>query len=220
MTQNPKILIIDDSPFDRELTTATLQANGFEVIALSTGVNCLETIATEKPSLVLLDILMPDMGGKEALKLIRKKYDQIELPVIMVTSITDSAEIIEALKRGANDYITKPVQFDVASRRIQTHLTITQQAKAMAQTQELAAIHAMIITFNHSINNPLAIACGNLGFLKRKYSSDSKIQKVDNALQRIAKIVKKTNLVLGKGTIEYKKYMETSLMLKLEDEDV
>ncbi len=218
MSPNPKVLIIDDSPFDRELMKAALKGNGFDVTELSTPSNCLNHIAAEKPDLVLLDIMMLDMDGITALKHIRTKHDHLTLPVIMVTSLTDSAEVIAALNMGANDYITKPVQWDVALRRIQTHLTICEQARAMSQAKETAAVQAMIVTFNHEINNPLAIACFTVEALKAKYSDDPSISSLEATLDRIADIVKKIDRVLETGSFEYAKYGQNAQMIDLKKE--
>lgn len=88
--EKPKILVIDDSEVDRELSTLMLEENGFAVVALNQANQCMEAIANEKPNLVLLDIMMPGVDGNQALQQIRQKYSQVELPVIMATSKSDA----------------------------------------------------------------------------------------------------------------------------------
>ena len=213
-----KILVIDDNQVDRELSTMMLQENGFDVLALSTAAQCLDVIVAEKPNLLLLDIMMPDVDGNQALLMIRRKFTQLELPIIMVTSKSDASDVIEALKNGANDYVAKPVQFEVAIKRIQAHVAMAAQSKVMAEAKELGAIHAMITTYKHEINNPLMIAVGNLSLLKKKYLTDPEIAKLETALHRIAEIIRKSQLVLEKGSVEYEAYAKTMTMINLNNE--
>ncbi len=213
--RKPKILIIEDNPVDREVATGVLEEHGFDVVTLVSAVNCLETIVSEKPDLLLLDVMMPELNGNEALTIIREKFSSIELPIIMVTAKSDASDVVVSLKNGANDYITKPIQFEVAFRRIHTHLSLALQAQAMAQAKELAAIHAMIATFNHEINNPLSAACINLDLLKGESDTNPRLLKIEDALWRIADIVKKISLVLEKSSVEYEKYGSHLKIIKL-----
>jgi hypothetical protein len=78
--------------------------------------------------MVLLDIMMPGMTGLDVLREIRKTRSSVSLPVVMVTAKTDSEDVVEALSLGANDYVTKPVNFPVALARIQAHLRVHEAA--------------------------------------------------------------------------------------------
>ncbi|MBF0299243.1 MAG: response regulator transcription factor [Oligoflexia bacterium] len=216
-TSNSKILVVDDNEVDRELSIRMLKKNGFEVIPLDMPTKCIDTVIAEKPDLILLDIMMPGLDGNQVLQLIREKFTEIELPIIMVTSKLDASDVVESLKKGANDYITKPVQFEVALRRIHTHLTIAAQSKAMAKAKELEAIHAMIVTYNHEINNPLAIALTYIEAIKDKSGEKSdlktEVHGLESAFWRISEMMKKTRLVIEKGSVvEYEKYDESLKM--------
>jgi signal transduction histidine kinase/DNA-binding response OmpR family regulator len=76
-----------------------------------------------------MDLMMPDCDGISALKLIRERWSQIELPVIMVTARSDASDVIESLREGANDYITKPVDFEMTQIRIKNHLSLSRNSK-------------------------------------------------------------------------------------------
>ncbi len=80
--------------------TLILEKHGFEVASLAEGRLCIETIGQEKPELVLLDIMLPDIDGRDLLKSIRERHSQIQLPVIMITAKDDPADVIEALRLG------------------------------------------------------------------------------------------------------------------------
>ena len=212
-----KILLIDDNSVDLELSSLMLEEHGFLVISRNSAVDCMPTIAAEKPDLVLLDIMMPDLDGNQALQLIRGQYTQIELPVIMVTSKSDASDVIVSLELGANDFISKPFEFRVAIKRIAAHILIARQSKKPNEMSELMAVNAMILTYNHEINNPLAIALGKLRIVKENPEKTEVIDEVFKALWRISAIVKKTHDVVERGSIEYEKYADTAKKLKLKD---
>ncbi len=215
MKQKRKILLVDDSDFDRQILAEALTLKGnFEVIQANNEESCFEKLLNHRPNLVLLDILIPGTSGKGILRKIREKFNEIELPTIMVTSQIDALDVVDCLQCGANDYITKPVNFDIAISRISTHLKMTELSQAMSHLKEIAAINAIITTYNHEINNPLSIA---LSYLERMDSKNGKedYEKLKTALWRISDIVKQIREMSEKKDIEFKKYTQSSLMVKV-----
>ncbi len=116
--QPVRILIVDDVADNRMILSRRFQRQGFECEEAASGLGALEAIERQSFDVVLLDVRMPDLNGLEVLERIRAKYSQEMLAVIMVTGNTRSEDIVEALNRGANDYITKPVDFAVALARV------------------------------------------------------------------------------------------------------
>ena len=116
------ILVVDDDDASREMLERRLQRVGFQVDSAANGPEALERVANALFDLVLLDRSMPLMSGMEVLRTLREKQNARELPVIMVTAEAQSESVSEALEAGANDYITKPLDFRVALSRIRTHL--------------------------------------------------------------------------------------------------
>jgi len=104
------ILAVDDDPKQLELLGIKLTEAGYRLIVVQSGEEALKTIKIEKPELVLLDILMPEMDGFETLK--RIKAIDPGIPVAMVTSVWDDEEGKRCLEAGAFEYITKPVDFN------------------------------------------------------------------------------------------------------------
>lgn len=125
MTRKTRILLVDDNEDNLDLLSRRLAKKDFEVVAVDSALDALNCIE-EQPAfdLVLLDIMMPVMSGTEALKKIRMQHSSSELPVIMATAKNQSGDIIEALSLGANDYVTKPVDFPVLLARIETQLSL------------------------------------------------------------------------------------------------
>jgi signal transduction histidine kinase len=117
-----RILIVDDVADNRAILGRRFQRRGFEVAEAESGLAALAAIDAGPFDLVLLDVMMPQMNGIEALRRIRERFSALELPVIMVTGKSDSHDIVEALSQGANDYITKPVDFAVALARVTTQV--------------------------------------------------------------------------------------------------
>ena len=101
------------------------------VVEAETGSAALDLIAQEEFDLVLLDIMMPGPSGIEVLQQIRASHSPDILPVIMITAKAGSTDVVEALELGANDYITKPVDFSVAFARAQTQLARKQAKQAL-----------------------------------------------------------------------------------------
>jgi len=101
------VLLVDDDPKSLKLLAVKLTQEGYRVITAQSGKEALEAIKLEKPGLVLLDIMMPEMDGIEVLK--RIKTFSPDIPVAMVTAVWDEQEAKKALKAGAYEYITKPI---------------------------------------------------------------------------------------------------------------
>jgi signal transduction histidine kinase len=101
-----KILIVEDSPIQKELLKRTLARNGFEVILAEDGRLGLQSVIDNKPSLVISDITMPHKNGYEMCAEIKQSYSHI--PVILLSQLSDPKEIIHGLIAGADNYITKP----------------------------------------------------------------------------------------------------------------
>ncbi|HVQ14434.1 MAG TPA: response regulator, partial [Vicinamibacterales bacterium] len=117
------LLVVDDEPLNRDALQRRLARVGYRVLTADSGAAALEIASAQRVDLVLLDVMMPGIDGIETLRRLRQSRSLSELPVIMVTAKDGSDDVIEALDAGANDYITKPVDFAVAQARIRTQLT-------------------------------------------------------------------------------------------------
>ncbi len=111
------VLVVDDIEVNRELLARYLKKRNFNVVLAEGGEAALEAIKKATPDLVLLDVMMPDIDGLTVLRRLRTNYSAGELPIIMVTALDDQKKVVEALALGANDYITKPIDFPVLDAR-------------------------------------------------------------------------------------------------------
>jgi len=131
-----RLLIVDDIRENREILKRRFERHGFRASEAGGGLEALDLIERESFDLVLLDMMMPDLAGLEVLARIRSKYSPGVLPVIMVTAKSQSEDIVEALNRGANDHITKPVDFSVALARVITQLDRKRAEEKIQQMNE------------------------------------------------------------------------------------
>jgi len=103
-----KILVVDDEAAIRDLLSLTLQQGGYDCIAAADGREALSMVADQRPNLLLLDWMMPQMSGIELLRRLRRDELTAALPVILLTAKSDEQNIIQGLDAGADDYIGKP----------------------------------------------------------------------------------------------------------------
>lgn len=117
------ILVVDDEPMILEVVCSLLESKGYQVTSSESGKQALELFDTNNFSLVLLDLMLPDISGEEVCKTIRKKS---RVPIIMLTAKVDEEDIVDGLFLGADDYITKPFGLKELSARIEAVLRRTQ----------------------------------------------------------------------------------------------
>jgi len=113
------LLIVDDDEMNCDMLNRCLQKQGYTVIIASGGKEALSLTQKHKFDLILLDIIMPDVDGIEVLKSLRREHSLVDLPIIMVSGKHTNKDMVNALSLGANDYVQKPIQFDVLLARIE-----------------------------------------------------------------------------------------------------
>ncbi len=115
MKDSAKVMIVDDEPQARRVLRAALISRGFEVTDARTGEEALESLRSEIPDVILLDLAMPGMGGLAACRLIRESS---EVPIMIVSARKTEQEKVDALQSGADDYVTKPLGIEELIARI------------------------------------------------------------------------------------------------------
>ena len=118
-----KILVVDDDIDSLKLIGLMLQRNGYEVIAASAGNQALTKAASERPDLIILDIMMPDMNGYEVCRRLRKNPETQRIPIIMFTAKTLIDDKVAGFEAGADDYLTKPTHPAELASRVKAILT-------------------------------------------------------------------------------------------------
>lgn len=119
---SPKILIVDDEPDVVELIGRTLRSDGFDVVSAYDGIGALDLVGTEKPDLVLLDLMMPMISGYEVCRQIKADPRTQNTPVVCLSSAHTPDARAQSLKAGASELITKPFLPAELVAQIRRHL--------------------------------------------------------------------------------------------------
>ena len=122
MNQKPKVLIVDDEPFNLDYLEQELEELNYELITASNGREALDKIQSHPPDLVLLDLQMPVLDGFAVLAQLKADNELRNIPVIIVSAANDSRSIVKGIKQGAEDYLTKPVDADLLVQKVKEYL--------------------------------------------------------------------------------------------------
>ena len=131
-----RVLIVDDNEMNRNMLARRLERKGYVTSVASGAQRLLRQVEEDSTDLILLDISMPEITGFEALQTLRARYTAVELPIIMVTAKNQSEDIVNAFDLGANDYITKPIDFPVALARIRLHLSVKEAEENLREREQ------------------------------------------------------------------------------------
>jgi adenylate cyclase len=131
-----RILVVDDNELNRDMLSRRLGTRGFQVEAAEDGARALERLDAGRFDIVLLDVMMPGLSGLDVLRRVRERWPESDLPVIMVTARDATEDVVEALRAGANDYVTKPLDFPVVLARVEMQLTLKRQKEEIRRLAE------------------------------------------------------------------------------------
>ena len=156
-----RVLVVDDTPLNVKLLSDLLTVNGYRVLTASSGPEALEKIQAERPDLVLLDVMMPEMSGYEVCARIRGNPATAILPVVMVTSLDPHQERTKGLDAGADDFLTKPVNQPELLARVKSLLRV----KSLYETVERQT--AQLTELNQSLERRVAEQVSQLERMSR-----------------------------------------------------
>lgn len=133
-----KILIVDDVISNVLLLKVLLTNQGYQIATATNGTQALEMTATESPDLILLDVMMPDISGFEVAVQLKASEDYNEIPIIFLTALNSTADIVKGFKMGANDFITKPFNKEELIIRVTHQISLIAAKRIITQqTEEL-----------------------------------------------------------------------------------
>ncbi|MBI5367304.1 MAG: diguanylate cyclase [Planctomycetes bacterium] len=144
LTKVYQVLIVDDEPGNLDLLSRRLLRSGYSVAIACSAAEAEPVVATHPPDIILLDIMMPEVSGLEYLCRLRADARTSRTPIIMVSALADTENIVTAISDGANDYVTKPINLPVLLARMQTHLKMAALVQNLeTQTQLLTKLAAV-----------------------------------------------------------------------------
>jgi len=131
--QPEQLLLVDDNVTNLQVLHQTLDGRGYKLLVAKSGASALAIAAKAKPSLILLDIMMPEMDGYEVCQQLQSNPELKDIPIIFLSALTDTKDKVKGLDLGAVDYISKPFQPEEVIARVNTHLTISSLKRDLAE---------------------------------------------------------------------------------------
>ncbi len=172
------ILVVDDDQRNVRLMESILRASGYAVVRAFDGEEALRLVDSEKPDLVLLDVMMPKMSGFEVCQRLKGRYETRLLPVIMVTALNALEDKVQALEIGADDFLSKPINKVELLAKVRATLRVKslqdeverQKRELEGRNQELVRMQSfkesMTQMVVHDLKNPLAGIMGNIQLMQ------------------------------------------------------
>ena len=204
-----EIIVVDDSKFNLNLLSDILNKAGYRVRTAISGEFALESIQEKSPDMVLLDVNMPGISGYEVCRKIKEDISNKDIPVIFVSSLTESEDKIAGFNVGGVDFISKPFNPKEVLVRVKTHLNLRRLQKELItknleledalkslkvlqmklmQEDKMASIGQLSAGIAHEMNNPLGFVISNFSTLK-KYN-----QKIKECIFEYRKLVEDPNV--------------------------
>jgi adenylate cyclase len=131
------LLIVDDIPTNVSVLARFLKIAGFKVLVAQNGNRAIQNAEYAQPDLILMDIMMPEMSGFDACRILKSQESTQKIPIIFMTALTDTVDKVKGFKLGAADYITKPIQREEVLARVKSHIKICKlQRQLQLQNQQ------------------------------------------------------------------------------------
>ena len=128
-----RILVVDDNPLNLRMLADWLATEHYVVNTATDGFEALAKIAAERPDIVLLDVVMPELNGFEVCRRIKADPTMADIPVIMVTALSDVDDLVRGFDAGAEDFVTKPFNFDALMARVRSQLRRKRQYERIVE---------------------------------------------------------------------------------------
>lgn len=211
-----KILVIDDHPDNVFILQDRLEREGFEVITAYDGESGINKTIEELPDLILLDIMMPGISGYDVCKTVVNDERIRDIPIILVTALTDAKDLKEGLQLGAYDYIKKPFNKTELIARINSALRFIETKKYLLEFEKMKTYAATVLTANHEIKQPLTLINLATAALKREVNSESftsdsilkRVKFIEDASKSIIAVLEKLTAIKKPIFTEYVNNLE------------
>lgn len=188
------ILIIDDNPMNLLLTSKILEGFGYKTHTSESGMEGIEFLETELPTLILLDISMPEMDGYEVCQYIKKNSKWSEIPIIFLTANTLTEDLIRGFEIGGVDYITKPFKSEELYVRVKTHLELYESRnEILKMNKQRDKLYSIIA---HDIRSPLSGIMQTIDAIEQGYF-DPTTDEFKEIIRHLKDRTRETNTLLN-----------------------
>ena len=223
-----KILVVDDNELNRDMLSRRLQRQGHQTELAENGRQALEMLRDKPFDLVLLDIMMPEMDGYAVLARMKEEASLRNIPIIMISAITEMDSVVKCIEMGAEDYLPKPFNPTLLRARVsaslekkrfreQEQIYREQALENEATLERHRSLAQMVAGVAHEINTPLGIACTAASIIDKCLLSSqiSELFKNDNDKEILADILEaevllKNNVVRAHNLVENFKKISVS----------
>jgi DNA-binding response OmpR family regulator len=215
MSHTPHILVAEDEDLSRDMLVRRLTKSGFVVDSVTDGKSCLAALEKNAPDLALLDIQMPGMSGMEVVREIRKRFTHDTLPVILVTALGESDDIVRGLDAGANDYVVKPIIYPVLLARMGVAMRIQQSIRLLMEADRQSVMIQTLGEACHQLSQPMQAVLVTLEDLIRNPRSDprqlhSELRDIQKWTREVSDVIHRLQAV---GTMRSLPYLQRMEML-------
>jgi len=145
------VLVVDDISTNRKILQQILQIKGYTVIEADSGQGAIDSFTQSGPDIILMDINMPEMDGREAAHHIKGLEHTIYTPIIYVTALSEETELVTALASGGDDYVTKPVNIEILVSKIKAHLRIRELSLQLENKNKELAVHNVRLEYEQQL---------------------------------------------------------------------
>ena len=206
-----KILVIDDLPENVFMLQDRLEHEGYEVITAYDGKSGIEKVRSERPDLILLDVMMPDITGIEVCKILVADKETAGIPIILVTAKSGADDTKEGLEAGAFDYIKKPFNRIELVARVKSALKLSDANKLILDAEKKNTFVATVVTANHKIKQPLTLLSLSSSAIKRELGKDEisresllgRLKYIDIAIKEISEVLDKLDSIKDPVITDY-----------------
>jgi putative two-component system response regulator len=202
---NAKILIVDDESSARGALEVLLRREGFEVREVHDGHSALEECATFRPDLILLDIVMPGIDGFEVCRRIKNTPETRLTPVVLITGLSDTEDRINGINAGADDFLSKPIDFSELHARIRSLLKLKQYTDELENAETVLFTLALSIEardpYTHGHCERLALMSSQLGLRLELPDEDLKALRWAGTVHDVGKVAVPDSILLKPGPL-------------------
>lgn len=189
-----RILVVDDISKNLQVVGAVLHHQGYHVMPATSGRQALERIGAQKPDLILLDLMMPEMDGLEVCRRLKSDSATCEIPVIFLTASNELEHLMQGFAEGAVDYVTKPFNTSELLARVRTHLELKHARQRLREMNDEKNEFMGIVA--HDLRNPLSAIKGYAEIILEETQSDSPeaaelAQRIQEVARRMTDMVQK-----------------------------